>query len=157
VGVEDCDVGLQGFGRRRADGAIIWASLLVAARPYPPSYPGKLLPDAFEILDANWDGTWLGDGTALFTIGYPGWYGQTVRIDMNKGRLFENHPDVAMVPMEDWAALKHVLWQRWFGATNPCGRLSEKDASVCNRKVNELYASAQTNYLFPMYSYSHKK
>lgn len=149
-----CDMGLNGISRRRADGSVVWARLFAAAKLYEggQGHPVWGLPDALEVIDWTRDRTWLDDGTAIFTFQYGDKYGPTVRVNMVTGALMDKHPDVAMVPLDDWTALKHSLWQRWVGKSYPCGRLGSANEVECRYKLTELYFYTQQNYLFPMFT-----
>lgn len=154
-----CDMGLSGISRRRADGSVVWARLFAAAKLYDggQGHPVWGLPDALEVLDSDRKSTWLDDGTAIFTFQYGDKYGPTVRVNMATGALMDKRPDVAMVPLEDWTALKHSLWERWVGKSYPCGFLGSANERECRYKLTELYFYTQQNYLFPMFTApSHK-
>lgn len=151
---EACDIGLQGMSRRRSDGSVVWAKLFVVAAPYPKGHPVWNVPNALNILDGNWDGTWLNDGSAIFTISSRGWSGPTVRVNMKDGTLFDTPQDVALVSLDDWAQLKHILKKRWVGDVHGdlCKFLQGERRAMCQRDVTRMYFYTQQSYLFPMLS-----
>jgi hypothetical protein len=144
-GWTDCDVGTFGFSRRSKNGTIKWARLLAIGVPFKGGHPLYEFPFALNIIDEFNYGTLLNDGTAILTY----LDHMSIRIDMKTGFPINPRPDVASVPLEDWAQLKHILYERWERNTQTaCGPRDTR----CWKDLIEVYFYGLQNYLFPSYS-----
>lgn len=143
-GWADCDVGTFGFSRRSANGTIKWARLLAIGVPFKDGHPLYELPCALNIIDEFNYGTLLNDGTAIITY----LDHMSIRIDLKTGLPVEPRPNIASVPLDDWAQLKRVLYERWNGSTRlPCAPRDTR----CRKGLTEMYFYSLQNYLFPSY------
>lgn len=140
----DCDVGTSGLSRRSANGTIKWARFIAVGVPFKDGHPLYKLPCSLDIIDEFTYGTLLNDGTAVFTY----LDHMSIRIDMKTGLPIEPRPNIASVPLNDWAQLKRVLYERWNGNSRPVCGLQDKK---CWKDLTEMYFYGLQNYLFPSF------
>lgn len=140
----DCDVGTTGLVRRSATGVIKWARLIAIGVPFKDGHPLYDLPRALNIIDEYDEATLLNDGTAVFTY----MDHMSIRVDLKTGIPISSRPDVASVPLDDWAKLKQILYERREGHA---GSTCEWSNTKCWKDLIRMYFYGLQNYLFPSF------
>jgi hypothetical protein len=143
VSIDPNDLGTQALARKRADGTLMWSSLL-AVRDKRRRNSVYELPGLYDIKDSQFiSDRLLGDDTLLLVYGR----NLAVRLDLRDGSIPASHADVRVVPLDEWARMKRDVHAMAYGEGCTDRKSTAGSCSAAGR--NEIYFYGLQDRLFP--------
>jgi hypothetical protein len=140
----DCDFGTQGLALISKSGETKWAKLIALQKNIKFNHPTYYLPELLTMRDGVFDkAILLKDDSILLGFNEHG----VIRLLLTTGDSKSLPSSFAVVSLNDWANLKHILSKRFLNSTDNCKHVTQLNCEW--QRKTEMYFYTLQNFLFP--------